>query len=243
MARLIKQSQISSQITPVPATPIKMTEHTDLDIHSNLFDELVVACKTPTCNSSSTIQELLKQCRPTEQYEVWCWLRKELINSSSKVTLQIHSSSDSNNTKEFNIVDISNYVEASPQNYGRGTYLVMRMDNCMLAAMKDTSNNTGDEHPSDSYTRNFVQHMLKEEVGLLTETFCKEHQWEYPIKLYVDALLIDSFVRAMNHEFDGLTKHQQSLLQSVLDEFNNNALTHSPGDHFLLQANPEFIIC
>ena len=118
----------------------------------------------------------------------------------------------------------------------------MRMDNCMLAAMKDTSNNTGDEHPSDSYTRNFVQHMLKEEVGLLTETFCKEHQWEYPIKLYVDALLIDSFVRAMNHEFDGLPKCKQSLLQSVLDKFNNNALTHSPDDYFLPQANPEFII-
>ena len=219
----------------------KMTDQSNLDVHSSLFDELIVTCKNPTCKSTCTIKELLSKLQQKEQHEVWHWLRKELKGSSCKVALGIHSSSDTRMV-EFNIVDVTKYVEASPQNYGTGSYLVVTLDKLMLAAVKDTSNNTEEEHPSDSHTRKFVEHMLDEEVGLLTETFCKEHQWECPIKLYVDALLIDSFIREMNHEFGGLTECQQKSLQLVLDEFNNNALTHSPNHYFLLESNPEFVI-
>ena len=131
---------------------------------------------------------------------------------------------------------------AAPQNHATGSSFVVLMDKRMLAAVRDTSSNTEDEDPSDSHIRKFVQHMLDEDVGFLTEAFCKDHGWEYPIKLHVDALLIDSFIREMNHEFGGLTEGQQSSLQLVLDEFNNNALTHSSKDYFLLEANPEFNI-
>ena len=218
-----------------------MTDQSSIDIHSSLFDELIVTCKNRKCKSTITIQELLSKLEPKEQYEVWNWLGKELKSSSCKVTLGIHSSSDTGMV-DFNIVDITKYVEASPQNYGTGSYLVVMLDKRMLKAVKDTSDKTEEEHPSDSYTRKFVGYMLDEEVGLLTETFCIEHQWEYPIKLYVDALLIDSFIQEMNHEFGGLTERQQKSLQSVLDEFNNNALTHSSNDYFLLESVPEFII-
>ena len=218
-----------------------MADETNLDIHGSPFNELIVTCKKSTCNSASTLQDLLSKLQLNEKYEVWQWLREELRSSSSKVTLQIQSSCDSSKA-EFNIVEVTKCVEASPQNHGTGSSLVVLMDKRMLAAVKDTSRNTEDEHPSDSYIRKFAEHMLDEDVGLLTEAFCTDHGWEYPLKLHVDALLMDSFIREMNHEFGGLTEDQQGSLQSVLDEFNNNALTHSSNDYFLLEANPEFII-
>ena len=218
-----------------------MADETNLVIHSSPFNELIVTCKKPTCDSASTLQDSLGKLQSNEKCEVWKWLREELKSSSTKVTLQVQSSCDSSKA-EFNTVDVTKCVEASPQNHGTGSSLVVLMDKRMLAAVKDTSRNTEDEHPSDSYIRKFVQHMLDEDVGLLTEAFCKDHGWEYPIKLHVDALLIDSFIREMNHEFGGLTEGQRSSLQLVLDEFNNNALTHSSNDYFLLEANPEFIV-
>ena len=216
-------------------------EKKDLNVQATLYNELILSCPNPKCNSMSLLPETLEKCRPIEKYDLMCWLQRDLDNTDAVVTL--HTSTET----KFNMTKVVKYIENSPQNYIGGTGFAVRMDKRMLGRVTDRPENHPNcystlapwdkNNPANSYVRNFVNYMIDEEVGLLTDDFCEEHGWKYPLKLYVDALIIDSFIQHVNQECGGFKKAQFDELQVVLDKFNNNAVTNRHEDHFVLSIN------
>ena len=225
---------------------IQMTSNEDLKIyHTSSGDWTILSpndqwiMELPLAEPSSfcTINQLLNNCSDDDKLQLMRLLKQDLDKKPSEVTL--HTIDKGGAIKLFDENNSMLAFLASRENHTRSTQPLITMKEA-LTTLLSTEKNLPDESNPDRSVRAFLRYIF--ELYMVTG-YENKYGWTYPLKLHMDAVIIQTFLNHMNVTYHGLTQQQYNRIQTVFDAYNNIALEHrghDGRDHMQLTLTRKF---
>lgn len=225
---------------------IQMTSNEDLKIyHTSSGDWTILSpndqwiMELPSAEPSSfcTVSQLVETTSDSDKLQLMRLLKQDLDKKPSEVTLHTIDKAGA-----ITLFDENNSMLAfltSPQNYTRSTQPLITMKEA-LTTLLSTEKNLPDESNPDRCVRAFLRCIFE---LCMVAGYENRYGWTHPLKLHMDAVIIQTFVDHMNETYHGLTQHQYNRIQTVFDAYNNIALEHrghDGRDHMQLTLTRKF---
>ena len=231
-----------------PCSQIKciMTSNEDFKIHHTSSgdwtilspnDQWIMELPSAEPSSSCTVSQLVETTSDSDKLQLMRLLKQDLDKKPSEVTL--HTIDKGGAIKIFDENKSMLAFLTSRQNYTRSTQPLTTMKEG-LTTLLSTERNLPDESNPDRCARAFLRCIFE---PCMVEGHENKCGWTHPLKLHMDAVIIQTFLDHMNQTYHGLTQHQCNRIQTVFDAYNNVALEHRGHDgrhHMQLSLTRKF---